>query len=169
MADVAALQVHIPAAGLTEPESRAVGYSGDTMSTGEGADPRNGPTQADGRDRGRRGESIGVGGGDDSVSRIQLAARWAETYGKDGDSLTSVLKRFRTAYDYLDAVIHGVDPPELEPEPSEPVAAPSAAASYAPPPQWSPPPPQPPQAPPPWASPRPPEPGAPPSEPRPWG
>jgi hypothetical protein len=74
----------------------------------------------DGRDdRGRRGERIGVGGGDDSVTRIQLAARWAEVYAPEHDSLGSVLKRFRAAYDYLDAVIHGVEPPELGPELTE--------------------------------------------------
>ena len=84
------------------------------MSTGEGQDPRSGPPSRDRDDRGdrsRRGDSIGIGGGDDSVSRIQLAARWAEAYAREGDSLTAALKRFRTAYEYLDAVIHGVDPP----------------------------------------------------------
>jgi len=138
------------------------------MSTGEGQDPRTGPAQRDRDERPRRGD-IGIGGGDDSVSRIQLAARWAEAYGKDSDSLASVLKRFRTAYDYLDAVIHGVDPPELESD--TPVAEPTPAAAYAPP-QWSSPTPSPESAPPPpWS--RPPESGAPPTppaaEPRPWG
>ncbi|MBV9579685.1 MAG: hypothetical protein JO057_13940 [Chloroflexi bacterium] len=165
------------------------------MSTGEGQDPRTGPAPRDRDERGRGGEKIGVGGGDDSVSRIQLAARWAEAFGRDGDSLTSALKRFRTAYEYLDAVIHGVDPPELPDE--DPQPAPSVAApGYAPPQQpsagepaptpryaapqqpWaggpgSAPAPTPGESapPPPWA--RPPEPGAqpappPPSEPRPW-
>jgi hypothetical protein len=141
------------------------------MSTGEGPDPRTGPAARDRDERGRRGD-IGIVGGDDSVSRIQLAARWAEAYGKDSDSLTSVLKRFRTAYEYLDAVIHGVDPPELEADTAaaQPAAAPAPA--YAPQPQWSSPAPPPESAPPPpWT--RPPEPGAPPapppSEPRPWG
>ena len=59
-----------------------------------------------------RGERINVGGGDDSVTRIQLAARWAEAFAPpQGDSLSAALKRFRTAFDYLDAVIHGVEPP----------------------------------------------------------
>jgi hypothetical protein len=80
------------------------------MSTGEGQDPRDRQERRDGE--GRRGDRIGVGGGDDSVSRIQLAARWAEAYSQDNDSLGSVLKRFRVAYEYLDAVIHGVEPPE---------------------------------------------------------
>jgi hypothetical protein len=142
------------------------------MSTGEGEDPRNAPPQRSGDERDRRGERIGVGGGDDSVSRIQLAARWAEAYGKDSDSLTSVLKRFRTAYDYLDAVIHGVDPPELESEVTEARPTPGGTPAYAPQP-WSSPAPTPPESapPPPWS--RPPEPGAPPpappQEPRPWG
>jgi hypothetical protein len=137
------------------------------MSTGEGANPRG---EAAPRED-RRADRIGVGGGDDSVSRIQLAARWAEAYAADADSLVSVLKRFRTAYEYLDAVIHGVDPPELESE-----ASASSEPAYAAP-QWSnpAPPPAAPQGappPPPWA--RPTEPGAPPpapppAEPRPWG
>jgi hypothetical protein len=77
------------------------------MSTGEGQGPRDGQAP--------RGERIGVGGGDDSVSRIQLAARWAEGYGSgERDSLAGVLRRFRAAYEYLDAVIHGVEPPELD-------------------------------------------------------
>jgi len=144
------------------------------MSTGEGEDPRNLPGQRDGDNRARRGgDSIGVGGGDDSVSRIQLAARWAEAYAKDGDSLASTLKRFRVAYEYIDAVIHGVDTPELDSEVPEPAAQPAPAA-YAPPPQWSSPAPAPPaESPPsPWS--RPTEPGAPPPaapppEQKPWG
>jgi hypothetical protein len=59
-----------------------------------------------------RPQLIGVGGGDDAVSRIQLAARWAEAFAPaDGDSLRAALTRFRTAYEYLDAVTHGVEPP----------------------------------------------------------
>src|SRR5260370_30829445 len=69
-----------------------------------------------GEDRERRGERIGIGGGDDSVTRIQLAARWAETYSPRADSLGGVLKRFRAAYEYLDSVIHGVEPPDLDRE-----------------------------------------------------
>ena len=66
------------------------------------------------QDEGRH-DRIGVGGGDDSVSRIQLAARWAEAYAPPaGDSLSNALKRFRTAYEYLDAVTHGVEPPNLD-------------------------------------------------------
>jgi hypothetical protein len=139
------------------------------MSTGEGQDPRTGPAQRDRDDRPRRGD-IGIGGGDDSVSRIQLAARWAEAYGKDSDSLTSVLKRFRTAYEYVDAIIHGVDPPELESE--TPESQPTLEPTYAPPSWSSPAAPAESPPPPPWS--QPPEAGSPPTtpppaEPRPWG
>src|SRR6266849_7637125 len=110
------------------------------MSTGEGVggDARDDHT---GEDRDRRGERIGVGGGDDSVTRIQLAARWAETYGPRGDSLGSVLKRFRAAFDYLDSVTHGVEPPDLDrelleahpaPQPVAPAPAYGAAPEPAP-------------------------------------
>ena len=140
------------------------------MSTGEGENPRDGKPESkdDGEKRGP-GDRIGVGGGDDSVSRIQLAARWAETYAAEGDSLGSMLRRFRTAYEYLDAVIHGVEPPELNSVAEQARSAAPAAArpSAPPPPAWS----NPEPAPPPWAAPRPTEPGAPPppQEPRPWG
>lgn len=70
-------------------------------------------------DRGRddakhRDERIGVGAGDDAVVRIQLAARWAEVYSSATDPLGSVLKRFRAAFDYVDAVTHGIPPQELD-------------------------------------------------------
>ena len=84
------------------------------MTTGEGGDARDGRAGREERDR--RGERIAIGGGDDSVSRIQLAARWAESYAPEGDSLGSALRRFRTAYEYLDAVIHGVEPADLDPD-----------------------------------------------------
>jgi hypothetical protein len=104
------------------------------MSTGEGADARD---ERDRADHERRGERIGVGGGDDSVVRIQLAARWAEAYGPATDSLGSILRRFRAAYDYLDAVTHGVEPPDIEEEVAATRAAaqPVAAPTYAAPPQ----------------------------------
>ena len=137
------------------------------MSTGEGENPRDGKPESDDGDKRGHGDRIGVGGGDDSVSRIQLAARWAETYATDGDSLGSMLRRFRVAYEYLDAVIHGVEPPELNSvaDESRPTAQAGAHQSAPQPPAWS----NPEPAPPPWAAPRPPEPGAPPQEPRPWG
>ena len=58
-------------------------------------------------------ERIGVGSADENVARIQLAARWAETYGQDGeDSLEAALHRFRRAYTYIDSVTHGLEPEE---------------------------------------------------------
>ena len=103
------------------------------MSTGEGADASGGARDDHGReDRDRRGERIGIGGGDDSVTRIQLAARWAESYGPPTDSLGNILKRFRAAYEYLDAVTHGVEPPDIDRDvastrtASQPVSAPTA-------------------------------------------
>jgi len=117
------------------------------MSTGEGvgADARDDHA---GEDRERRGERIGIGGGDDSVTRIQLAARWAETYSPRVDSLGSVLKRFRAAYDYLDSVTHGVEPPDLDREllethPASPQPVPAAQTYGAPPEPAAPPPPPP--------------------------
>src|SRR5258708_23118358 len=122
------------------------------MSTGEGV---GGDARDDhaGEDSDRRGERIGIGGGDDSVTRIQLAARWAETYSPKADSLGSVLKRFRAAYEYLDSVTHGVEPPEpghelMEAHPAtpQPVAAATSyggtpAPRYGPRPEDAPPPP----------------------------
>lgn len=128
------------------------------MSTGEGENPREGQSRPEAENR--HGDRIGVGAPDDSVARIQLAARWAEGYGADGDTLGSMLRRFRVAYEYLDAVIHGVEPPELDSIAQESRAgAPAAPRS------------EPPQAPPPpqWSNPTPREPGPPPAEPRPWG
>jgi hypothetical protein len=90
------------------------------MSTGDDG-ARDGHAQRDDHDR--RGERISIGGGDDSVTRIQLAARWAESYAPEVDSLGNVLRRFRAAYDYLDAVIHGVEPPELDREAADTRAA----------------------------------------------
>jgi hypothetical protein len=114
------------------------------MTTGEGGDARD--------ERDRRGERISIGGGDDSVTRIQLAARWAESYAPASDSLGGMLKRFKAAYDYLDAVIHGVEPPELDRDAAE---ARGGAIAYPPPVAPEPAPPPPPPAPQP--------------EPRPWG
>jgi hypothetical protein len=54
---------------------------------------------------------IGVGGGDENVAKIQLAARWAEQFAPDsGDSLEDALRRFRRAYTYIDSVSKLVDP-----------------------------------------------------------
>jgi hypothetical protein len=112
-----------------------------------------------GRAKSGSGDRIGLGGGDDNVTRIQLAARWSETHGPEqGDSLAGILKRFRVAYEYLDAVIHGVEPPDLEPDRVEqrPSTVPAPPAPVAPPaytqPSYTQPAPTPPE-----------------SEPRPWG
>jgi hypothetical protein len=123
------------------------------MTTGEGVNARD--ERSDRDDREPRGERIGVGGGDDSVTRIQLAARWAESYGPATDSLGAVLRRFRAAFEYLDAVTHGVEPPDIDREVAatrpaqQPVPAPAYAAPSpsAQPPQSGPQPPPPPPAP----------------------
>jgi hypothetical protein len=108
-------------------------------------------------------DRIGIGGGDDSVTRIQLAARWSESYSQKNDTLGGILKRFRAAYEYLDAVTHGVEPPDIEadlartpvaPEPASAAQAPAPASAPAPAPAPPPPAPTPapaPAPPPPWA------------------
>jgi hypothetical protein len=109
------------------------------MSTGEGAAA--GGTRDDHADKPQRPDRIGVGGPDESVTRIQLAARWAETFAAEPDSLGAILRRFRAAYEYLDAVTHGVEPPALDREMTdaqpipEPLAAPPSPQSgvYSPP------------------------------------
>jgi hypothetical protein len=85
------------------------------MHTGEESDVP-GPARPDRPDDERaRGDRISVGANDDSVVRIQLAGRWAEAFAPpEGDSLASALKRFRTAFEYVDAVVHGVEPPSLD-------------------------------------------------------
>lgn len=58
---------------------------------------------------------IGVGSNDDAVVRFQLAARWAETFAPHtGDTLERSLQRFRVAYEYLEAVMHGIEPSPFE-------------------------------------------------------
>jgi hypothetical protein len=110
------------------------------MSTGEGpdvaGDPRDDREERGERgQRSERGERIGVGGGDDSVVRIQLAARWAESFGSTTDSLGGILRRFRAAYEYLDAVTHGVEPPDLDRDlaSTRQASQPLPAPAYAPP------------------------------------
>jgi len=119
------------------------------MTTGEGAEKR---SDGDREANDRRGERIGIGGGDDSVTRIQLAARWAEAYGPSSDSLGGVLKRFRAAYEYLDSVTHGIEPIDVESEVADTRLSPKpvAAAPAAPPPP-APPAPAPQPEPRPWA------------------
>lgn len=56
-------------------------------------------------------DRIGVGGGDENVSKIQLAARWSEQFApEDGDTLDSALQRFRRVYNFIDSVTKLVDP-----------------------------------------------------------
>jgi hypothetical protein len=43
-----------------------------------------------------------------------------------------MLKRFRTAYDYLDAVIHGVEPADIEDRDERPSSAPAQGQSEQP-------------------------------------
>ncbi len=54
---------------------------------------------------------IDVSGPDERGARVQLAARWAERYAPhEGDHERAALERFRTAHDYVDDVIHGIEP-----------------------------------------------------------
>lgn len=58
-------------------------------------------------------DRIGVGSGDENVAKIQLAARWAETYAPaTGDTLEDALRRFRRVYGFVDSVTKLVDPDE---------------------------------------------------------
>jgi hypothetical protein len=58
-------------------------------------------------------DKIAVGSGDENVAKIQLAARWAETYAPaTGDSLEEALRRFKRVYTYVDSVTKLVDPDE---------------------------------------------------------
>lgn len=107
------------------------------MTTGEGETPRDGQAPREARDDRDRPatQRINVGASDDTVAKIQLAARWAESYTPTDDSLGAILKRFRGAFEYLDAVIHGVEPPEpardLTDAKPGPAAAPKAEAPVA--------------------------------------
>jgi hypothetical protein len=56
-------------------------------------------------------EPIAVRADDENVALVQLAARWAEAFAPpEGDSQRALGTRFRFAFEYLDAVIHGVNP-----------------------------------------------------------
>lgn len=69
--------------------------------------------EPDARGAGGRSELIGVGGGDENVVKIQLAARWSELYAPSGDdTLEDALKRFKRVYSYIDAVTKLIDPDE---------------------------------------------------------
>ena len=68
------------------------------------ADPQD-STEAPHSDR------IGVGGSDEIVAKLQLAARWTELYAPgNGDSLEGALVRFRRAYNYIDSVTKLIEP-----------------------------------------------------------
>jgi hypothetical protein len=59
---------------------------------------------------------INVSGPDERGACVQLAARWAERYASPkGDSERAALERFRTAHDYVDDVIHGIEPQSRRP------------------------------------------------------
>jgi hypothetical protein len=124
------------------------------MQTGE---PQGGAAREERRDQ-RDLQRIGIGGGDDQIARIQLAARWSESFAPEhGDSLAGMLKRFRTAYDYLDSVTHGLEPAGIEPDRVD-SSAPTAVTAPAPPLAPEPGPPPAPE----------PQPQSPKPEPRPW-
>ena len=57
---------------------------------------------------------IGLTSPSETVAIYQLAARWAERYAQPHDDLRAMLERFRQAYEYLDAVSHGLEPTEQE-------------------------------------------------------
>ena len=67
----------------------------------------------DGDDHPERNEVIGVGGGDENVAKLQLAARWAEKFAEPNDTLEAALKRFQRVYNYVDSVTKLVDPDQI--------------------------------------------------------
>ena len=86
----------------------------DEQPFGGGVEAEDLPEQAPGGGIGApkpSSERISVGSGDESVAKIQLAARWTEAYAPpDGDSLEGALRRFYQAYSYIDSVTHNVTP-----------------------------------------------------------
>lgn len=57
-------------------------------------------------------QHVNVTASDESVAKLQLAARWAEMYAQGDDSMQATLRRFRRAYEFLEAITHGIQPPE---------------------------------------------------------
>jgi len=54
---------------------------------------------------------IDIRGPDERSAQLQLAARWAERYAPPvGDTERAARKRFRLTHDYVDDVIHGIEP-----------------------------------------------------------
>jgi len=58
-------------------------------------------------------DRLAVRGPDERGAAVQLAARWAELYPSPGttDDRAGLLARFRTTHAFIDAVIHGIEPP----------------------------------------------------------
>lgn len=84
------------------------------MTTEQPSEEAQGGAQKEKEER-RDEHLIAVSAGDESVAKLQLAARWAERFGsRNEDSMLSMLKRFRLAYEYLDAITHGIEPPGEE-------------------------------------------------------
>lgn len=60
-------------------------------------------------------DPIAVRAPTEEVVLVQLAARWAETFGgRPAESRHSRLERFRAAHAYLEAVTRGRTPPDLD-------------------------------------------------------
>ena len=79
---------------------------------GAGARSQSQPVEGTGL-AGAMSDKIAVGSGDENVAKIQLAARWSETYAPaTGDSLEEALRRFKRVYTYVDSVTKLVDPDE---------------------------------------------------------
>jgi hypothetical protein len=55
-------------------------------------------------------QQIALDSTDEEVLLVQLAARWAERFAPPGETGSSAAWRFRTAFEYLGAVTHGVEP-----------------------------------------------------------
>jgi hypothetical protein len=54
---------------------------------------------------------IDIRGPDERSAQVQLAARWAERYAPlEGDNQRAARERFRITHDYVDDVIHGIEP-----------------------------------------------------------
>lgn len=62
-------------------------------------------------------ESVDVRGPDERGACIQLAARWAERYQPTDtrNDRAAIMGRFRRVHAFVDAVTHGVEPPEPQP------------------------------------------------------
>jgi hypothetical protein len=62
-------------------------------------------------------DDVDVKGPDESGAMIQLATRWAERHAPaERDSEHRALARFRAAYQYIEAVVRGVEPPQTQTE-----------------------------------------------------